>query len=171
MRGGISFVNKVKWMKEGWNKKNFFDILSQHTRWKIILIILLNSSQAGSASRFFVEANIKALLSKSNSRRSKKIMVWGLSIQPQSEYLSKYWITFGRISNKIQLFFNYPLRVKRAREFIEIRHNKISPTPILSTLGGLWLCDSVANNELICFTLTPIHHIRLKYRYLSQANI
>ena len=28
-----------------------------------------------------------------------------------------------------------PLQAKRVREFIEIRYKKISPTPILSTLG------------------------------------
>ena len=33
-----------------------------------------------------------------------------------------------------------PLRVKRVGEFMVIRHNKISPTRILSTLGFLSLC-------------------------------
>ena len=40
-------------------------------------------------------------------------------------------------------FWIIPLRMKRVGEFIEIRHKKISPTCILSTLACLWLCDSV----------------------------
>ena len=35
------------------------------------------------------------------------------------------------------LFIVIPLRAKREGEFIEIRHKKISPTRILSTLGCL----------------------------------
>ena len=43
-------------------------------------------------------------------------------------------------------FMVIPLRAKQEGEFIEIRHKKISPTHILSTLG---VCDSV--------TLWPIN--------------
>ena len=43
-----------------------------------------------------------------------------------------------------------PLRAKRVGECIEIRHNKISPTRILSTLRCLSLCHSV--------TLRPINY-------------
>ena len=37
------------------------------------------------------------------------------------------------------------LRAKGVGEFIEKRHKKLSPTRILSTLGRLSLCNSVAN--------------------------
>ena len=40
-----------------------------------------------------------------------------------------------------------PLRAKQVGEFIEIRHKKISPTSILSTLGCMSLCHSVANKH------------------------
>ena len=39
-----------------------------------------------------------------------------------------------------------PLLAKRVGECIKIRHKRISPTRILSTLGCLSLCDSEANN-------------------------
>ena len=56
------------------------------------------SAKRGPASRFVIEANHKPLQPKSNSRQSKKMMVRGWSIQPQSKYRSKYWIAFGQIS-------------------------------------------------------------------------
>ena len=49
--------------------------------------------------------------------------------------------------NRSQLII--PLRAKRVGELIEIRHKKISPTHILSTLWCLWLCDSKANKSPI----------------------
>ena len=58
------------------------------------LIIKQIPAKQGFASRFVVEANIKALMSKSNSRRSKKMMDHGGSIQPRREYQ----ISFGWIS-------------------------------------------------------------------------
>ena len=61
----------------------------------------LNFGEAG--SRFVIEANHKPLQPKSNSRRSKKMMVWGQSIQPRSEYQSEYWIALGQISKGIRL--------------------------------------------------------------------
>ena len=51
-----------------------------------------------------------------------------------------------------------PLWAKRVGEFIEIRHKKISLTPILGTLGCLSLCNSVANKAATRFTNGPYHH-------------
>ena len=55
----------------------------------------------------------------------------------------------GKCGDKMNITQIIPLRAKRVGEFIEIRHNKISPTRILSTLGCLSLRDSVANKPRI----------------------
>ena len=60
-------------------------------------------AKRGPDSRFVVKANIKALVPRSNSRRSKKLLVRGQSIRPKSQY----WITFWQILNKIESFLNY----------------------------------------------------------------
>jgi hypothetical protein len=58
----------------------------------------------------------------------------------------------------------FPLQAKRVGEFIEIRHKKISPTLILSTLECLSLCDSVANKPPIisaaCSVIGPKFFLR-----------
>ena len=57
----------------------------------------------------------------------------------------KFWTNLKKFQEQdlpIKLPF-IPLRAKWVGEFIEIRHKKISPTCILSTLGCLWLCNSV----------------------------
>ena len=48
-------------------------------------------AKLGPASRFIIKVKQKPLISKLNSRRSKKWMVRGQSIQPQSEFWSEYW--------------------------------------------------------------------------------
>ena len=49
-------------------------------------------------------------------------------------------------------------------EFIDIRHKKISPTRILSTLGCLWLCHSEANKYIKYCT-----HIDIKVEHIYSG--
>ena len=79
---------------------------------------------------------------------------------------SKIWLT-ARSSH----FFFIPLQAKWVGEFIEIRHKKISPTCILSTLGCLWLCDSVTlslcNFVAYLDNLTPVQQTCLTINRLE----
>ena len=61
------------------------------------------SAKRGPALRFVVEAKLKPLQPRSNSRQSKKMMVRDRSIPPRSEYR----IIFSQISNNIRPFSSY----------------------------------------------------------------
>ena len=55
-----------------------------------------------------------------------------------------------------------PLWAKQVGEFIEIRHKKISPTRILSTLGCLWLCG-----QNFCGSLWTMHNAMITFFCIS----
>ncbi len=66
-----------------------------------------------------------------------------------------------------------PPRVKQVGEFNEIRHKKISPTRIPSTLECLSLCDSVANKPPIisaaCSVIGPKKNLGPKFFFRPRA--
>ena len=71
-----------------------------------------------------------------------------------------------------------PLWAKRAGEFIEIRHKKISPTHILNTLGCLSLCNFVTlwpmlrtNGKIRHFVWTPIFERQSNFQKNSTVGL
>ena len=85
---------------------------------------------------------------KTFQRRNNQILVSPIH-RPLKQQNPKSLIPNGKNEKVLKISSFIPLRAKQVGEFIEIRHKQISPTCILSTLGCLWLCDSV--------TLKPIH--------------
>ena len=69
---------------------NFYNSSQTKNEWENGITNYQISAKRGPASKFVVEANTKAVMSMSNSRRSKKLMIWGRSIRPRSKYQSEY---------------------------------------------------------------------------------
>ena len=74
-----------------WTSIRTFDLICIKFRCRILSVILsfINGSQIsakrGPASRFVVEANTEALVSKSNSRQSEYVMVRGWNLEANIE--------------------------------------------------------------------------------------
>ena len=65
------------------------------------------SAKRAPDSRFVVEGNIEALVSKLNTRRSEYVMVRGWSIQPQNEYCIAFGPKIKQYSAILELLSKY----------------------------------------------------------------
>ena len=75
------------------NKRTYF--FHRSNRSVQLSLVLQTSANQGPDSSFFFEANIKALMSKSNSSLVMKLMVQGRASRPRGEYQresSHFWV-------------------------------------------------------------------------------
>ena len=81
--------------------------------------------------------------------RETRLIIGKLSEEHQSAKSQNIWQPWIlMLKQKLNMFSTFffkviPLQAKRVGESIEIRPKKISPTRTLSTLGCLWLCNTV----------------------------